>query len=275
MAVHEKEPNRSPHAIRLSRDRIMVSIGRHYDHELRVAREYALGAEVQTFANPLLLATDFEPLLKRVARRVAALPGSVGCHGPFIDTTHFSYDTEIMAASRRRYLQAMDIAERLGARFVLFHSQYNPLIKIPTYPEIYHSQSLLFWPDMLEEAERRGLPIYLENMFDDSPEPLRRLADELDSPYLKLCLDPAHVHLHSELTLDVWLERFQPHLAHVHLSDCHGVFDDHLALGEGCVDLPLVLRRLHGADVTFALETGTGTRPSLRYLGIPRNPTSR
>jgi len=250
----------------------MVAVGRGVDHELRAAREYGLGAEVQTFAHPQVLSADYAPLVRRMAKRLAKLEGFIGCHGPFIDTTHFSYDPWIMEASRRRYLQAMDIAEALGARFVLFHSQYNPLIKIPSYPSIYHEQSLLFWPEAIAEAERRKLPIYLENMFDDTPEPLARLLDALDSPWLKLCLDPAHARLHSELPLSAWVARFAPHLAHVHLSDCHGTFDDHSPLGQGCVDLRELFGRIGklGGALTYALETGAGTRASLRYLGIGR-----
>ncbi len=255
----------------------MVAVGRHADHELRVAREFGLGAEVQTFSSPFVLATDFLPHLKRMVRRIERLPGPIGCHGPFIDTIHFSYDPWIMDASRRRYLQAMDIAETLGARFVLFHGQYNPLIKLPSYPEIYHSQNRAFWPDLLAEAERRNLPIYLENMFDDSPEPLVRLAAEFNTPWLRLCLDPSHSLLHSAVPLEEWLDRFAPYLAHVHLTDCHGNFDDHLPLGRGCVDLPRLFRYLedHGLTPTFALETGPGTRASMRYLGLEKLSAAR
>lgn len=250
----------------------MVAVGRHADHELRVAREHGLGVEMQVFANPSVLADDYRPLVKSMVKRLARIEGPIGYHGPYIDTIHFSYDLEIMAASRRRYLQAMDIAEELGARFVLFHSQYNPLVKLRTYPDIYHSQSLKFWPGMLVEAEKRNLPIYLENMFDESPEPLVRLLDALDSPWMRLCLDPAHALLHSPLTPEAWIEAFTPRLAHVHLSDCHGIFDDHLPVGHGVVKWEAILRDLVRREIraTYALETGKGTRPSLKHLGIGR-----
>ncbi len=250
----------------------MVAVGRHADHDLRVAREHGLGVEMQVFANPAVLDDDYRVLVRKMAKRLARLEGPIGYHGPYIDTIHFSYDREIMEASRRRYLQAMDIAEELGARFVLFHSQYNPLIKLQTYPEIYHSQSLKFWPGLLVEAEKRNLPIYLENMFDDSPDPLVRLLNALDTPWLRLCLDPAHSMLHSPLAREAWIQAFAPRLAHLHLSDCHGVFDDHLPVGHGVVEWDEILWDVvkRGIPVTYALETGKGTRPSLKHLGIAK-----
>jgi sugar phosphate isomerase/epimerase len=254
----------------IPRERLMVTPGVQDNGELRIAREYGLGAEVQTFSFPGILAEDFTPLLRRMAKRVMPLKGPIGCHGPFIDTAHYSLDVEIMRVCRMRYMQAFAVAEQLGAKFIVVHSQYNPLVRIPEYPTIYHEQSLKFWPDIIREAERRRVRLYLENMFDDSPKPLCRLAAAIDSPYFQLCLDVAHASLFSEVDIADWVSSFRPHLRHVHLNDCHGKHDDHLGLGQGVLDIALALDLLRKTrrKLTYALETGKHTRASLRYLGL-------
>lgn len=256
----------------LPRSRVMVAVANRIDHELLCARKYGLGAEIQTFGFPEYLARDNGPLLKRIGRAVGALEGPIGCHGPFIDTIHYSTDPDVREVARLRYLRAFDIAEALGAKYVLFHSQFNPIIRVPAYKRIYHEESLRFWPELIEEAENRRLPIYIENMFDDSPAPVAKLAESFNSPYFSICLDVAHAVIHSTLDMAEWVDAYRPYLRHVHLNDCHGTMDDHLGLGQGVLDLSGIIALLKKTRIplTYALETGIHTAASLKFLGIPR-----
>lgn len=268
-------PNKTPRPDSrplIPRSRVQVAVTHDVNRELRYARDYGLGAEIQIFGLPKTLASDYTSLLERVAEGAAQLDGVIGCHGPFIDTIHYSTDPEIREVCRLRYLQAFDVAEALGARYVLFHSQYNPIIKVPIYPAIYHEESLRFWPEILEEAEHRKIPVYIENMFDASPDPIRRLADALNSPHFRLCLDIAHATIHSDLGISRWIEVYGPHLAHVHMNDCNGHLDDHLGLGQGKLDLTgaIALLKRTKLPLTYALETGKHTPASLKYLGIAK-----
>ncbi len=266
-----KPTRRKKHPL-LPRNRVMVAVTNHVDYELKCARDYGLGCEVQMFGLPEYLSVDSTPVLKRMIKRVAAIKGPIGCHGPFIDMIHYSSDPEIMEVCRLRYLQAFDVAEALGARYLLFHSQYNPIIRVPVYPEVYHEYSLRFWPEIVEEAEERKIPVYVENMFDDTPDPICRVAESLNSPWFKLCLDVAHADIHSDLDIGAWIDAYGDFLCHVHLNDCHGVLDDHLGLGQGVLDIPRVIAKLKatGLPLTYALETGKHTVASLRYLQIAK-----
>ena len=256
----------------IPRKRLMVALTDEVDYELRCAREFGLGVEVQSFAMPSMLGRDYAAPLTRMVKRVSGIKGPIGCHGAFLDTVHFSLDPEIRRVARTRYLEGLDIAEAVGAGYVLFHSQYNPVIKIPDYGDIYHYESLKFWPEILEEAERRGIAVYLENMFDDSPEPMRRLLDAIDSPRLGLCFDMSHADVFSNLPAAEWVAVFGPHLRHVHMNDCRGEFDDHLGLGQGALNVRGTLAALKktGLPITYALETARFTRQSLRFLGISK-----
>ncbi|MBM3289673.1 MAG: sugar phosphate isomerase/epimerase, partial [Candidatus Hydrogenedentes bacterium] len=142
------------------RNRLMVAVALDYAHELRCAAQYGAGVEVQTFGFPQYLDHDATKLLRNMVKQVDKLKGPIGCHGPFIDTIHHSPDPDIREVCRIRYLRAFDVAEAFGARYVLFHSQFNPIIRVPIYKKVYHENSLRFWPEMIEEAEKRRIPIY-------------------------------------------------------------------------------------------------------------------
>lgn len=254
------------------RNRLMVAVALDRDHELRCAARFGVGAEIQTFGFPQFLEKDPTKLLLKMIKQVDRLKGPIGCHGPFIDTIHHSPDPDIREVCRMRYLRAFDVAEALGASYVLFHSQFNPIIRVPVYKKAYHENSLRFWPELIEEAEKRRIPIYIENMFDDSPEPARKVADAFKSSYFKLCLDVAHAAIHSELDLADWIDDYGDHLRHVHINDCMGKMDDHLGLGEGVLDLAraFALLKKTALPLTYALETGKRTAASMRYLGIKK-----
>ncbi len=252
------------------RERILVAAAHEPERELRLAEAYGTGVEIQYFSFPQTLAGDFEPALSQLAERLNDFPGRIGAHGAFIDTCHFSADPEVRRVARMRYIQSLDIAERLGARYVVFHSQYNPVIKVAAYPQIYLDGSLEFWPPMIEEASRRGIVLYMENMFDHSPEPLRRLMERLHGPYFRVCIDIAHVAVFSSLDFSGWIDELQPYLAHVHMNDCDGELDDHLGLGRGKLDLPQAFQLLRAAnsELTYTLETSRDTDASMAYIGL-------
>jgi sugar phosphate isomerase/epimerase len=251
-------------------ERVLVAVNRDVAHELACAQDFGVGAEIQTFSLPEMLAMDYSEALADMTARVKSLMGPVGVHGPFIDTTHSSPDPEIARVCRMRYLASLDVAQALGARYVLFHSQYNTMLKLETYPDMYHNASLRFWPAILKEAEKRGISVYMENMFDENPAPMRRLADALDSPHFKLCLDLAHSQIYSNRDIGEWIGAYGEHLAHVHMNDTRGTYDDHLGLGQGSLDILAALEafKATGLDITYALETNTHTRASLEFLGL-------
>ena len=89
---------------------------------------------------------------------------------------------------------------------------------------------------------------------------------------MRLCLDVAHAHVFSALDLSEWVEAFKPYLAHVHLNDCNGEYDDHLGVGQGELEWTRVFGLLKGTKqpLTYALETGEHTAATFRFLGIGR-----
>lgn len=262
--------NQTDHSLPASE--VLVAVTHQVEYELECALAYGVGAEIQVFSLPETLARDYRSEVNHIAGFVRGMKGPIGSHGPFIDMIHYSTDEEIRKVCKKRYIEALNIAETLGAFYVVFHSQFNPAIKVEKYRQIYLEENLRFWPAVIREAERRGLRIYIENMFDTSPEPMVQVAAAIDSPVFRLCLDVAHASIHGDLKFDAWLEAFRPYLDHVHLNDCMGEYDDHLGLGQGTLELSEAIQKLKqlGRPLTYALETGEFTEVSLEYLGIQK-----
>lgn len=253
-------------------DQLMVAINLDVDHEAACAQMYGLGAEVQVLGLPTTLDGDLRAHVARIKKVTDTLSGPIGFHGPFIDMAHYSSDGEIRAVCRKRYHQAFDLAEELGAEYVLFHSQYNPIIRVSKYRRMYHEGNLKFWPEFIERAESLGIPIYLENMFDDTPGPICDIVQAFGTNTMQLCLDIAHAVIFSDLKLSDWIAAYGGDLGHVHINDCNGETDDHLGLGMGSLDLDDALSQLRatGRPLRYVLETGEHTEASLRYLGVEK-----
>ena len=78
-----------------------------------------------------------------------------------------------------------------------------------------------------------ALTVYLENMFDEEPELLRRLADDLsDGPRFGVCYDMAHAYL-SQTPLTEWNQALLPYVRHLHINDNDKTQDTHRPVGSG------------------------------------------
>lgn len=253
-------------------DQLMVAINLDIDHEAACAQTYGLGAEVQALGLPDVLAGDYSALLARIKAVTDTLEGPIGLHGPFIDLPHYSFDAEISAVCKKRYSQAFDFAEELGAEYVLFHSQYNPIIRVPKYRQMYHEGSLNFWPEFIDRADALGIPIYIENMFDEEPGPMCDVVQALATDTMQLCIDVAHSVIFSDVSLAEWIAAYGRDLGHVHINDCHGDADDHLGLGMGSLDLDDAFKQLRatGRPLRYVLETGEHTESSIEFLGVEK-----
>ncbi len=271
MAHDAEYPNNRFWSEYLESARVFVACGEEIESELPRVRALGLGVEVQTFAQPAVLSAEHGARLKAVRNALDENPGPVGFHGAFIDTVHYSLDAEVRAVALRRYQQSLEYAAELGAEFVVFHSQYNPLVRLPSYPDLYHEQSMQVWPGLLEKADVLGLNVYIENMFDDSPSPLANLMRELDHPRLGVCLDMAHIYLFSQEPLSAWTQALGSYVTHAHLSDTDGQYDDHLPLGHGVLDVEEFLRLRESlprlSSYTLEHDKLQWAETSLAYLG--------
>jgi len=182
--------------------------------------------------------------------------GTIAIHGPFIGMEYGHVDHLIRDAVHRRLDMTFDAATRLNARRVILHGGYNPIVDLFKLQDSWLKTNVDFWRREIGRWADAGIEIVLENDTDRSPDVLVRLADEVDHPFLGLCLDVGHVHVFSELDAVEWLRRMAHRLLHIHLHDNDRSGDRHWSIGRGTIDFEAFYAALapRVPHVTLALE---------------------
>lgn len=204
------------------------------EKSIEIANEYALGFEYNDFYMPAVL--DDEKKVQELVRRYQAVgvPEYCTLHGAFFDVIPFSADEKVKEIAELRIEQSIAVAEQVGAKAVVFHTNYNPFLNSEVYVAGWLEQNTVFWSKILER--HAGIHIYLENMFDRTPDIMEALSENLcNYENYGVCLDYAHAAL-SDVRPQVWAERLGRFVKHVHINDNDLVSDLHLAWGDGKID---------------------------------------
>lgn len=155
-------------------------------------------------------------------------------HGAFFDVTVFSYDAKIREIAKLRMRQSMEIAKKLGLRAVVFHGNYLPFLKREQYDSNWLSCTEAVLRELTKEYPETE--IYLENMFEDTPELLGVLAERLkDVKNFGICLDYSHALLSSGEG-ESWFSELSAYIRHIHVNDHCFDGDVHMVPGEGKTD---------------------------------------
>ena len=152
-------------------------------------------------------------------------------HGAFLDVTIHSDDPDIYEISKRRVYQSMDIARELGVKAVIFHTNFIANFYSKYYQDKWVERNRAFWREVL--ANYPSLSVYMENMFDESPDMLQRLAIAMkEEERFGVCLDFAHAYI-SGTSMDEWVDKLGRYTKHIHINDNDGVSDMHMPIGKG------------------------------------------
>lgn len=201
---------------------------------LALAAQYDLGFEYNDFLHPEVL--DAPDTITAIVRKYKnwPLPEYSTVHGAFYDVTVASPDSRIRDVSRLRVEQSIAAAREIGARAVIFHSNYNPFLNSREYINSWVEENAAYWKGVM--AAHPDMNIYLENIFDSSPDVLSELAGKLSlCRNFGICLDYAHASL-SRVPLRDWVMSLGIFVRHIHINDNDLKCDLHLAVGEGKID---------------------------------------
>lgn len=229
------------------------------------------GLEVSAFASPQLLDGDWQRELEQWKALCRSVPGLISVHGPFLDLSPASPEPGLRRLTAKRYRQALAVAKALQASYLVLHTQYNPNLTQPDYSYIWEEASLRWFEQLLPEIEDAGVKVVLENVWDQTPEPLARLLDRLPPSRFGACLDAGHAHVYSTVPWSEWVDTLGERLTYLHLSDNHGTWDEHLALGQGNADILGLLSTLQSRNrylpCVLELERWVDVEQSLQWLG--------
>ena len=185
----------------------------------------------------------------------AAGVGSSTFHAPFEELWPGARDEEARKLTVRRLRQAIALAPVFRPRGMVVHGGFHGWI-YDFDPERWFEPARRTFGEVVEAAEKHGVDLFLENVFDDAPGNLLRLKESIASKRLGFCCDAGHATLFSSLPVHKWVEAFGTDLRELHVHDNLGRRDDHLPIGEGAINFRGVLNAAldAGASPILTLE---------------------
>jgi sugar phosphate isomerase/epimerase len=241
---------------------------------IALAKERGLGIELMTFSHPALLDGDWRDTVAQYRSLLRGIPGGLTMHGPFFDLAPGSIDPRVNQLTHERYRQALQIAAQLEVPLVVFHANFIAAIRTEDYRRSWLERNITFWGHQAEEAQRLGVTIAIENMWEFDPDIIGDILRRLDHPHLRACLDVGHAHLFSNIPFNTWLARLAPYIIHTHINNTPGnLVDNHLGLHDGVIDYKAMMPKLralpHRPSFTLEMELVSFMRASLDLLELP------
>ncbi len=202
------------------------------DQYLGLFLEYGINPEIGFDADALDRFN--EEATAEVAGLIGGRGSTVTFHGPFMDLAPGGVDQSIREVSARRLQRTMELVPLFRAQSVVFHAGYDDR-RYHAHRQKWLSSSLATWEPLIKRAEEIGVAIHLENVYEQTPEMILILIEEMASENLGFCLDVGHLNAFGDAPLREWLDALGPHLREVHLHDNDGQNDTHGPIGSGTV----------------------------------------
>ena len=195
--------------------------------------EYRLNPEIYLSGNVLdtIKKEEFAGTCKLLKK--AGL--SITFHAPYLDMSPGSPDLKIRAIVLERMNQVMDMAEIAVPSAIVVHGGYDKW-RFDGAMDLWLKNSLETWPTIVRRAGKIGTRLAMENVFDDTPEPITKLLNAMDSPHFGHCFDVGHFKLFSKVSMEEWFRQLGKRMIEVHIHDNNGGRDEHLPPGEGNID---------------------------------------
>lgn len=184
---------------------------------------------------------------------------SFSFHAPFMDLSPGAVDAKVREATVSRFNQMLDLAEIMRPVCIVFHSGYEKW-KYGLSVGLWLEKSLETWQPLNERAQKLGVKIAIENIFEDTPVNLKQLVGEMNSGNFGICFDTGHCNLFSRVPMAGWLDALGPNIIELHLHDNDGSADQHLPIGEGTFNFRALLGSLKGLPVIHTIEAHSPER---------------
>ena len=237
---------------------------------VELANELDLGLEISRFGKLKELDEKYNETLDIYEDAIKDLKNDLTLHGFFSNLCPVSKDKGIKDISIKRYYQSLEIASRLGAKKVVFHTCFNNLLKQQVYRDNFFHGTVEFYNEIIPLFEERGIIATIENVHEPNNEMIRNIIAAVNSPNLKATLDIGHCNLHSEIKPSGWIKDYGIMLSHMHFHNNFSDEDAHQSLKRGTVDIKDVMLSLKELQIyptiTFEIFNKEELIESINYL---------
>lgn len=206
----------------------------------------------------------------RIADQLHKSGLTITFHAPFIDLSPGSLDPKIRAITQDRFEQILQLIPLFKPKTVICHTGYDEK-RYGFIRDIWIENSLKMWSWLSKRVQNEGARLLLENVYEHNPDDILVLLENLGNKKAGFCLDIGHQAAFSRTPLETWLEVLGSYLDQLHLHDNFGKRDEHLAMGKGNIDFPLLFSRLFTIKrkppiITLEPHSEQEFLPSLEYL---------
>lgn len=237
---------------------------------VEIANELDLGLEISRFGKLKELDEKFDETLDMYEDAIKDLKNNLTLHGFFSNLCPVSKDPAISNVSKDRYYQSLEIASRLGAKTVVFHTCFNNLLKQQVYRDNFFHGSVEFFNELIPHFEENNIIATIENVHEPNFEMIRNIIAAVNSPNLKATIDIGHFNLHSNIPMRDWIKNYGIMLHHMHFHNNYKDEDSHQSLKKGSLDIKEVLLLLKEfqlyPQITFEIFNKDDLYESVEYL---------
>jgi sugar phosphate isomerase/epimerase len=193
------------------------------------------GVNPEIYFNSAALDTNQDADVRSLGDALKKAGRSYTFHAPFMDLAPGGVDSKIRRVTQERLEHVLHLADLIRPKVIVFHPEYDKWRHGETF-DLWLQGSLEMWTPLVKEAEKLGVTLALENVFEQGPETLKKLIEKINSPRLGFCFDTGHSLLFSRRGWEEWMEVLGRRLVEVHLHDNMGQEDQHLPPGDGRFD---------------------------------------
>jgi len=215
-------------------------------------QKYNIGVNIENFNNPYYL--EDNPNAINEILEVYKDIGIYSLHAPFMDLCFGSIDKLIREITEKRFEYAYEISCNLLCKNIIVHNGYNP--KTLYCPKGWVERGKIFWENFLLNKNKDTI-FYLENTFENEPEIIIDLIDNINKNNLQMCLDVGHANIYSNIEITSWIKKANKNIGFVHLHNNFGEKDDHNGLNNGNINMNEVCMALeqYSPNAIWEIET--------------------
>ncbi len=164
--------------------------------------------------------------------------------GPIRDIKPEADDPDILKITKDRFKHLIDLAAEYEAKYILFNTTFDPLVKFDSYISMWLNNNKKFWEELIPYAQQNKVVCLYSNVWDDEPYLLNELLNHINSEYFKFGFDIGHARYISKAPLEEWFKILDRHIDYALIHDNLGQRDDHLSIGRGTMNFDFIMEQL-------------------------------